>query len=106
MDHKTPSTYIIKNFQEPHENFAAHKVWGIGEGKSFSFSKYFLPPFHARIALLAETESGLVFCEDKEVRFRELREESFVLVFPARGQEIALGKTRISFGFVGRLINP
>lgn len=55
---------------------------------------------------LRKTESGLVFCEDKEVRFRELREESLVLVFPARGQEIALGKTRISFGFVGRLINP
>lgn len=75
MDHKTPPTYIIKNFQEPHENFAAHKVSlirSIGEGKptkSFSFSKYFLPPTREFIALLAETESRLVFCEDKEVRF-------------------------------------
>lgn len=74
MDHKTPPTYIIKNFREPHENFTPRiKYRGCGRGgeptKSFSFSKYFLPPTREFIALLAKTESRLVFAKTKRLDF-------------------------------------
>lgn len=104
MDHKTPPTYIIKNFQEPHENFAAHKVWGIGEGKSFSFSKYFLPLSHARIyratcgnwirlGVLRRQRGSISRITRGIIRTRLPCERT-------RDCRAALGKTRISFGFV------
>lgn len=118
MDHKTPPTYIIKNFQEPHENFAAHKVSlirSIGEGnlrKVSLFPNIFFLPRENLSRYLRKLNPAWCFAKTKRFDFKNyarnhsysssLREDKRLLC----GNQIVPLRRREFHSVSCRLINP
>lgn len=112
MDHKTPPTYIIKNFREPHENFTPRiKYRGCGGGQNLRkvslFPNIFFLPRENLSRYLRKLNPGWCLRRQRGSILRITRGIIRIRLL-VRRREVAAGedriesclrrRTRISFG--------